>query len=851
MIYFCCDDRRRIEVRDHSALNGIDFLEVLDLATPPEHKDKRQRTLFVHMLKPITGTLSKENIVIEGGERIRDVKAIDPTTVGTGDKNNILTVTVDKAGDFSTYTLRLVASQRNPDPPEGFDRLLSAIDFSFKVECESDFDCRAERACPPEPRTEPNIDYLAKDFASFRQLMLDRMSVILPEWKERNLADIGITLVEMLAYVGDYLSYQQDATATESYLGTAHHRVSVRRHARLLDYFMHEGSNARVWVQIQVDADNVGLKKQTRLLTTVAGQPVRIPPPPVPLPLEEFTDTTEPNSMEYSQVLSNRPEVFETMQAATLYKDHNEMPFYTWGARECCLPKGATRATLRGTFPNLKIGDVIILEEILGPLTGEKVDADLSHRHAVMLTEVIFSEKDDIGGRFDDPPNDDPVSITEIAWATDDALPFALCISSTTDADHGSSYIENVSVARGNIVLADHGLSIRGEDMGMVPDPSIFVPVSTGGDRCADKKAIPVPPRFRPHLKEAPLTHAAVYDEKNPPQSASAALRWSARSLLPQIKLESALGNPTSTWEPRADLLSSLPDSREFVVEIESDGKAYLRFGDDRNGLRPASGTTFKANYRVGNGTRGNVGAESIGHIVISDPAIIAVRSPLPARGGVDPESMEKVRQDAPVAFQIQERAVTADDYAEVAERHTEVQRAAATIRWTGSWRTIFLTVDRLGGRPVDSAFEQDMRRHLERFRMAGHDVEIDGPRFVALELEVFVCVQAGYFPSDVRAALLQVISNTTLPDGRRGFFHPDNFTFGQPVYLSKLYAAAQAVTGVRYVEIKKFQRLGIDSDQAITDGVLQIGRLEIARLDNDPNFRERGVLRLDLSGGR
>lgn len=839
MIYFCCDDRRRIEVRDHSAFNGIDFLEVLDL--PDQTNDERQRTLFVHMLKPIAGALTRDNILIEGGERIRDVN-VKQTAVGAGDQSNVLTVKVDRAGDFSTYTLRLVASERNPDPPTGFDRLLSAIDFSFKVECPSDFDCREERVCPPEPRAEPGINYLAKDFASFRQLMLDRMSVILPEWKERNLADLGITLVELLAYVGDYLSYRQDATATESYLGTARHRVSVRRHARLLDYFMHEGSNARVWAQIQVNSDDVKLNRKTRLLTTVAGQPALIPPPP--------------DSLLYSRALANHPEVFETIRAATLYENHNEMPFYTWGARECCLPKGATRATLRGSYPNLKKGDVIILEEVCGSLTGEEEDADLNHRHAVMLTEVVSSKKaqslqDPIGGRFDDPPTNDPVDITEITWATEDALPFALCVSSTTDADHGSRYIENVSVARGNIVLADHGLSIQGEELGEVPAPSIFEPVSSGTNRCADRKSIPVPPRFRPRLKETPLTHAARPDEKNLPKSATAALGWAPRNLLPQIELESVLGNVTSPWQPRADLLSSLPDSREFVVEIESDGRAYVRFGDDGNGLRPASGTRFKASYRIGNGTRGNVGAESLGHIVSSDSAIIAVRNPLPARGGVDPENVEKARQDAPVAFQTQERAVTADDYAEVAERHPEVQRAAATVRWTGSWRTIFLTVDRLGGRPVDAVFEQEMRRHLERFRMAGHDVEIDGPRLVALEIEMFICVQSGYFPSDVRAALLQVFSNTTLTDGRRGFFHPDTFTFGQPVYLSALYAAAQAVTGVHYVEIKKFQRLGINSDQAIADGVLQIGRLEIARLDNDPNFQERGVLRLDMRGGR
>ena len=57
---------------------------------------------------------------------------------------------------------------------------------------------------------------------------------------------------------------------------------------------------------------------------------------------------------------------------------------------------------------------------------------------------------------------------------------------------------------------------------------------------------------------------------------------------------------------------------------------------------------------------------------------------------------------------------------------------------------------------------------------MAGHDLEIDGPRFVALELELDVCVEPGYFRSDVAAALLERFAPA--------YFDPDNFTFGQPV---------------------------------------------------------------------
>jgi hypothetical protein len=81
--------------------------------------------------------------------------------------------------------------------------------------------------------------------------------------------------------------------------------------------------------------------------------------------------------------------------------------------------------------------------------------------------------------------------------------------------------------------------------------------------------------------------------------------------------------------------------------------------------------------------------------------------------------------------------------------------------------------------------------------------------------------------------------------------FHPDNFTFGRPVYLSPLYAAAQAVEGVQSVDVVIFQRQGDAATSGLGTGVLPMGRLEIATLDNDPNFPERGAFRLVMEGGK
>jgi hypothetical protein len=139
----------------------------------------------------------------------------------------------------------------------------------------------------------------------------------------------------------------------------------------------------------------------------------------------------------------------------------------------------------------------------------------------------------------------------------------------------------------------------------------------------------------------------------------------------------------------------------------------------------------------------------------------------------------------------------------------------------------------------------------MDRYRMAGHDLEVDGPRFVPLDLELNVCVKPNYFRSDVRAALSERLSKRLLPDGSKGVFHADNFTFGQPVYLSPIFAAVQSVPGVSSVDITRFERQGVPSQDGIDLGRLDMERLEIARLDNDPNFPEHGVFSLLLEGGR
>lgn len=827
MQYSCQKPLRRAVVlagdKGKPIVNGIDYLEV----------SSSQTTLNVNFLFPLPGQtggfpaspqLTADNIVITGGVRITGIRVQGPVTAS----GRVLTVNVNATGDFSTYTLQLVTSTSNSAPPAGFDPQLSSVEFSFKAGCPSDFDCQQANVCPPLTLPSAQIDYLAKDYASFRQLIVDRLATIMPEWQETHSADLGIALVELLAYAGDHLSYYQDAIATEAYLGTARLRPSVRRHARLLDYFMHDGCNARAWILFKIDDSS--------------------PPVPIPRHTQLVTQTSVPRGLlpeaQLQAAVNQGSQVFETLFDIAADPKLNKLDFYTWSDEQCCLPQGATRATLvdNGAGALLSRGDLLLFEEVLSPATGVAADADPTHRQIVRLSKVSV------------PKAGDPLTktkIVEIEWSADDALTFPLCLSTIITNQTGTVSVPNVSVARGNVVLADHGLT----------RPSFGQPI---------EELSPLPPPgqlYRPQLQNPNFTFFVVHDEaqarKQPVAPAAGVLIQDPRKALPFITL---LQNG-SKWTPARDLLSSSRNALNFVVEMQNNGLATLRFGDGTLGAPPVGG--LKATYRTGNGVEGNVGAEAIANVVATAAVpltgILSVRNPLPAQGGVDGETLDEVRSFAPWAFRTQERAVTAADYAAKAQLQPEVKKAQATLCWTGSWYTMFVTVERINGLPVDATFRTRISNFLQQFRLAGYDLEIEAPIFVPLDIAFTICVAPGYFRTAVESALLDAFSNRILPNGQRGFFYADNFTFGQPVYLSQIVATAMQVPGVSWVDTNDlptvvngisvpspnhFQRWGQAAQGETAAGFIATAPLEIARLDNDPNEPENGRIQFFMEGG-
>ena len=849
----CKDEQiRRALIIGRSDINGIDYLNV----DPTDHA--KLSVFFLNAVGPknagdpndsndeygLSGDLTR--ITITGGTRVVGIQPV----AAARNPDGSLTILVSEPGDYSVYTLALNVP--------ALDRLFAAIDFSFMATCPVDFDCRVPEVCPPRPIPQLPLDYEAKDYASFRQLLLDLRPRLNPTSTETNPSDLGIALIELLAYAGDRLSYFQDAVANEAYLDTLRHRISARRLAKLIDYRMHDGRNAWAAVHIAVSSQTT-LPLGTKILSRIGSPLAEDTSPPGVIVASSKIDA---QSMETDPALV-AVVVFESTFAITLEPANNEIRLHTWGNEECCLARGTTEAFLYTSLPGsntavvpvLHKSDYLLIEEVLGPSTGARADADPSHRQLLMIEEEpeamndpLFSNQLLPGGVLQERvPADQALPLLHVRWRTADQLALPFCLSAKLA---NGTLIHNVSVLRGNMVLADHGLTTQ-------ETISLAGPVSSA-------------PPFRPRLSHGPFTQqiqpaSVQYDSASGRMATPRTdLTGDVSEAQPAISLFAAFPTGTELWTPVPDLLESTPFDAAFVAEIDNDLRAVLRFGDDQYGRSMAGATAVTATYRIGNGLAGNVGAEALAHVAL-DPSfsgIALVRNPLPARDGIDPESIAEVQQWAPEAFRaVQFRAVTEADYAQTAELMPQVLSAVASFRWTGSWYTVFLGV--LPSDPADlisaangimqlsPALAQDVALFLEGYRLVGYDLEIRPPQFLALEIDLLVCAEADHFRSDVQQAVEAALSNKQLPDGSTGFFFPGKFVFGKQVYLSQIYQAVQSVEGVDSVVVTRFVPFGQPDNGELARGVIPVGPWQIARLDNDPNFMERGVLKITMRGGK
>ncbi|MBN3753679.1 hypothetical protein G3N95_12075 [Paraburkholderia sp. Tr-20389] len=841
------DRRAAVITSDH--YNGIDFVEIADAA---------QTTLKVHFLNEVAvkGTLTSAPS-ITGGETIPSVAVlpVSDTDWSNADGHVSLTLHTAAPGDFSTYTLTLSSPV--------LDNFYDSVPFSFKAGCPSDLDCEnAAPPCPAVPADAPPIDYLAKDFLSFRQALLDFSALRYPNWQERSEADFGVMFLEALSALGDDLSYTQDRVFAEASLDTATQRASVVRHARLVDYQPQPALAATVMLQVDVDSACTELPYGfAAYASDPAGNRVVFETGPS-LAARRVADDS-------ATLLIQPPN-----QPVNALWNRGRINPYWFDDSRVCLPAGATSMMVLGHGFGFIAGQALLIET--APLTP----ADPPVRQIVHLlpanspagpfAEAIF---DDVF--LTDPQTNllpgagaapaspaagpQPTPVTILRWQSNDALSQARDLSKTCVVGNLLAATQGETCADETFVARTDGLPVFGMTVTTVRD----------GPYPSAAQSVDETP-------EAPPIH--LYTLRN------GSLAWLAQPGCADTGIGAGAGQPFNTpaspeivvssattatehpvWNWRASLLDggnfdlsfTLDDARYSKLVRNSDGtdqfdydgdaSSTLRFGDGVFGLIPPDGTTFTVTYRVTRGTGGNVSADTITRF---DPVRFAgvqgVTNPLAASGGADAQSLDSVRRLAPAAFRaVQFRAVKPDDYAAAAQTLPWVQRAGCVFRWTGSWLTAFTTPDPHNSDDITVDERTALVALLNRYRMAGYESYVPDPRYVSIDLLIEICAQASAFRADVERRLGEALSTNG------GFFAFDKFSFGAPLERSRLEAVLQSVPGVAGVLCIEARVRGRSFVFLPMPDEITVAVDEIIRCDNDPSRPERGAIKLSVMGGK
>lgn len=811
--------------RNLGSLNGFKLVFVtLAPAGVPTHTlldvEFHNSNELANILNDITvnGVPPTDIFALSGGSRLKagiGFGQVRVVQVAAGTAVNVLRLRVEPIGDYSTYTLKVTYA--NVDP------IFNEIDFKFRPGC-FNLNC-APTAKPVAAVNEPVIDYLAKDYDSFKHVLIGAMQGRVPGWRPTSEADLDQVLIDLLAADADELSDFQDRVVNEAYFAGARKRVSVARHARLMDYHLHQGNQATSWLALKLSADAV-----------------------IPAGFGVWTGVNwnDPSAV-----------IFLGQATQPCFTWLNELSLHNWSDVVTALERGATEADLRLPAPLdptlqvdadmlrnlLRSGHVkrLLIEEKLNPETGTVNGRDIHGRQLLRLlegndaAESVFDPQAGVAGEW----------CVRVRWRAEDKLTRRYCFLARCNGVLKTG----VSLFHGNVIPVAHG---RPHLLVYRPPGSVLAGINTSQFIVtAEAYYDSTPWGVVCRLPHSPLSYSKTAPGGEVP---------------PHSSLQVSVSGFADPWEEQSDLIESEAEDEHFIVETDEYLTSRVRFGNDVNGRGLPPGAVVTCTYQIGLGEVGNVGADKLtGFDALTYPAVAQVWNPIDVTDGREPEPVAEIVRRAPEAYRSRQlRAVTLEDYVKRAEELPAVSHAAAQYAWTGSWRTVRLAIDPRGTTELDDATRQQIEAYLNAVRLIGEDLEIRPAQYIPLDIQLKLCAHPDYWPADLDAELQQEFSDGYTPDGRPGFFHPDLWTFGQPLYASQLIGRTLSVRGVErmlLVSIRRWHALSGPSLSSIvinpqdlaasTIDKLEVGTFEIIQVANDPSFLEKGRIQFDIQGGR
>jgi len=285
-------------------------------------------------------------------------------------------------------------------------------------------------------------------------------------------------------------------------------------------------------------------------------------------------------------------------------------------------------------------------------------------------------------------------------------------------------------------------------------------------------------------------------------------------------------------WQEADNLFVLGPSDREYITQTDDSDKTTAIAGNGEHGLRVPTGTAnVKAVYRSGTGRPGNVNAQQISQLATQPLGVKSVINPLRAAGGADGDTRNQARRNVPIGITALDRLVSVPDYADFARKFAGIGKASARRLTDGRRLLVHLTIAGKDDIPIDP--NTDLYRALvQALAQAGdphQSVQIALRRLKVLVITAGVKVQPAYTWESVAANL-----RSTLLD----LYSFDRRELGQSAFLSEAVSTMQAVAGVQYVDMQKFDSVSESvtaaqlASLATTLGLNSFVEAELAHVD-------------------
>ena len=246
------------------------------------------------------------------------------------------------------------------------------------------------------------------------------------------------------------------------------------------------------------------------------------------------------------------------------------------------------------------------------------------------------------------------------------------------------------------------------------------------------------------------------------------------------------------TWAQVSTLKDSGPSDAHYQVRIDQDGNAQIQFGDGRHGRRlPSGGNNVRVSFRQGAGATGNLAPGSLVKLAKPHALIDALLQPIASSGGADRESNADLRENAPATLLALDRAVSLEDYAQLARRHASVWQARAfrLAPGLGQRERLNVVIMAAGGGTPSAALKRDLHAFLIARAQPGVAIGISDYTPLRFRLSMVIRVRSDAFDvQTVQDAVLAALEASFTAQSRQ---------LGQALYRGEIYQVVDAVEGV------------------------------------------------------